>query len=197
MLGREEQAAVVDERHLEHRNALLQQALDALRAATTGPGIRDDERIEALRLASATERELQRVSVHTTADLLRRGAFAERRQRPETALADLLGIERADARRIVTAAEQVCPLIDLHGQARPPTLPATAVPLPCLSLIAFATASQTSALREEITTLAPCSAMRSAMARPMPRVEPVMTATFPFISNRLMWSSRIVFRFQT
>jgi hypothetical protein len=30
--------------------------------------------------------------------------------------------------------------------------------------------------------------MRSAMARPMPRVEPVMTATFPFMSNRLMVS---------
>jgi hypothetical protein len=28
--------------------------------------------------------------------------------------------------------------------------------------------------------------MRSAMARPMPRVEPVMTATFPDISNKLM-----------
>jgi hypothetical protein len=27
------------------------------------------------------------------------------------------------------------------------------------------------------------------MARPMPRVEPVMTATFPDISNKLMCSS--------
>src|SRR5207253_3165415 len=53
-------------------------------------------------------------------------------------------------------------------------------------LIALATCSQTSALREEITTLAPCSAIRSAMARPMPRVEPVMTATLPFMSNKLM-----------
>jgi hypothetical protein len=44
-------------------------------------------------------------------------------------------------------------------------------------------------LREEITTLAPCSAMRSAMARPMPRVEPVMTATLPFMSNKLMYLS--------
>src|SRR6202012_1694719 len=63
---------------------------------------------------------------------------------------------------------------------------ATAVPFPYLSLISLATASQTSALREEITTLAPCSAMRSATARPMPRVEPVMTATFPFMSTRLI-----------
>src|SRR5258708_1408120 len=63
---------------------------------------------------------------------------------------------------------------------------ATAVPLPNLSLISFITASQTSCLRDEITTLAPCSAMRSAMARPMPRVEPVMTATFPDMSNKVM-----------
>src|SRR5262249_37409687 len=70
---------------------------------------------------------------------------------------------------------------------------AAAVPLPNLSLISFATASQTSALREEITTLAPCSAMRSAMARPMPRVEPVMTATFPVMSNRVMFLSRCFF----
>ena len=63
---------------------------------------------------------------------------------------------------------------------------ATAVPLPYLPLISLATLSQTSALREEITTFAPCSAMRSAMASPMPRVEPVMTATLPFMSNKLM-----------
>jgi hypothetical protein len=64
------------------------------------------------------------------------------------------------------------------------------VPLPNLSLISLATWSQTSCLREEITTLAPCSAMRSAMARPMPRVEPVMTATFPFMSNKVMFLPR-------
>src|SRR5882724_13582064 len=63
---------------------------------------------------------------------------------------------------------------------------AIAVPLPNLSLISLATWSHTSCLREEITTLAPCSAIRSAMARPMPREEPVMTATFPDISNKVM-----------
>ena len=60
-----------------------------------------------------------------------------------------------------------------------------------LSLIALATSSQASCLRDEITTLAPCSAMRSAMARPMPRDEPVMTATFPDISNKVMCLSLI------
>src|SRR5450631_3876116 len=67
----------------------------------------------------------------------------------------------------------------------------TAVPLPYLSLISLVTRSQTSCLREDITTLAPCSAIRSAMARPMPFVEPVMTATFPFISNKVMGFSRL------
>src|SRR5262249_37294796 len=31
------------------------------------------------------------------------------------------------------------------------------------------------------------------MARPIPRVEPVMTATFPFMSNRLMFLSRCLY----
>jgi hypothetical protein len=36
--------------------------------------------------------------------------------------------------------------------------------------------------------------MRSAMARPMPRVEPVMTATFPDISNKVMSLSPMLIR---
>ncbi len=35
----------------------------------------------------------------------------------------------------------------------------------------------------EMTTLAPCAAMASAMARPMPRLDPVTMATFPVRSN--------------
>src|ERR1700761_348013 len=46
-----------------------------------------------------------------------------------------------------------------------------------------ATASQASALRLEITTLAPSFARSSADERPMPRLEPVMTATLPVRSN--------------
>src|SRR5208282_4805054 len=42
------------------------------------------------------------------------------------------------------------------------------------------------ALRDEMTTLAPCSASRSAMARPMPREEPVTIATRPVKSKRLV-----------
>ena len=40
-----------------------------------------------------------------------------------------------------------------------------------------ATSSHGSALRLEITTLAPSAAMISAAERPMPLLEPVMTAT--------------------
>src|SRR5688572_26361139 len=47
-----------------------------------------------------------------------------------------------------------------------------------------ATASQASCLRLEITTLAPCAASASAIAFPMPLVEPVTTATLPCRSNR-------------
>src|SRR5260370_9336646 len=49
--------------------------------------------------------------------------------------------------------------------------------------IPAATSSQASALRLEITTFAPSFASSSAEERPMPRLEPVMTATFPVRSN--------------
>src|SRR5262247_1717849 len=52
-----------------------------------------------------------------------------------------------------------------------------AAAVPPLAAISCATASQASALRLEITTLAPSPAMLSAMARPMPRLDPVITAT--------------------
>ncbi len=47
----------------------------------------------------------------------------------------------------------------------------------------LATSAHASALRLEITTFAPISAMRSAIARPIPRDEPVIRATFPVMSN--------------
>src|SRR5579863_4131565 len=58
--------------------------------------------------------------------------------------------------------------------------------LPYLLTISATTSSQGPRLREETTTLAPCSARRVAMARPMPRDEPVTTATFPARSNRVI-----------
>jgi hypothetical protein len=46
--------------------------------------------------------------------------------------------------------------------------------------------AQGSALRDEITTCAPCFGQRSAMARPMPRDEPVTMATLPSSEKRFM-----------
>src|SRR6476620_4930550 len=50
-------------------------------------------------------------------------------------------------------------------------------------LMPSATSWQASALRLETTTFAPSLASSSAEERPMPRLEPVMTATFPVRSN--------------
>src|SRR5258705_9186503 len=63
-------------------------------------------------------------------------------------------------------------MLHAMGVASPPSL-----------LIAAATSVHLSALRLEITTFAPARAIASAIARPMPLVEPVITATFPVRSN--------------
>ena len=55
-------------------------------------------------------------------------------------------------------------------------------------LMPSATSSQASALRLEITTLAPSFASNSADERPMPRLEPVMTATLPVRSNGVFFN---------
>src|SRR6476469_10184813 len=62
-------------------------------------------------------------------------------------------------------------------------------------LMPSATSWQASALRLEITTLAPSFASSSADERPMPRLEPVMTATRPVRSNGVFFivSSLLVF----
>ncbi len=86
----------------------------------------DASLIEMLRIGAAVERAAQRVEVDAVAALQRRGVFAQLGQRPVTALADLLGIEHVEARRVVTAAEQVIPRTDLQGQVLPARLPATA-----------------------------------------------------------------------
>src|SRR5689334_5780961 len=54
---------------------------------------------------------------------------------------------------------------------------------PPLFLMPSATSLHASALRLEITTLAPSFASSSADERPMPRLEPVTTATVPVRSN--------------
>ncbi|GEL18373.1 HNH endonuclease signature motif containing protein [Pseudonocardia asaccharolytica] len=107
-----------------HRLAV--EALDALCAAG-GPGAGDDELVSVLTLCEGLARRLDRLVVSAVAALSRRGVFAERGY-PSTAaaLGDLLGYERAEARRRVVAAEQVCPRVGLDGAELPPRLAATA-----------------------------------------------------------------------
>src|SRR5882757_3979275 len=59
------------------------------------------------------------------------------------------------------------------------TLPLTAIASPPAALISATTASPGAASRSLTTTLAPSLASFSAMARPMPRPDPVMSETFP------------------
>src|SRR3954452_8896211 len=61
-----------------------------------------------------------------------------------------------------------------------------AIASPPFSRIAAAASSHGSWLRDEITTLAPASAKASAIARPMPRDDPVTIATFPVRSKRFI-----------
>src|SRR5579875_352528 len=65
-----------------------------------------------------------------------------------------------------------------------PTLQATPIAFPPAARIAAATLSQASWWRLEITTAAPTLAIPSAIARPMPREEPVISAVFPVRSNK-------------
>src|SRR3984885_4399950 len=66
---------------------------------------------------------------------------------------------------------------------------------PRARLMAAAVSAQASALRDEMMTVAPCSASRSAIARPIPREEPVTIATRPVRSNKVVkissrWTAR-------
>ncbi len=109
---------------LAHR--LLTQAIEALRAAA-GPAASDADLLGVLTLAEGTGRRLDRVTVTALADLQRRGSFVERGYRsPATALGDLLGWDRIDAARHLTAADHVRPRAGLDATPLPPRLPATA-----------------------------------------------------------------------
>jgi 5-methylcytosine-specific restriction protein A len=78
------------------------------------------ERVSVLALCEATVRQLDQVTVATVADLDRDGAFAERGYKSAVqALSDLLGWERFEARRRMTAAEQVTPRTGLGGAVLP------------------------------------------------------------------------------
>ena len=105
---------------------LVVEAVDAL-AGAAGPAATPDEALSVLTVCEGVARRLDRLVVGVVADLARRGVFAERGYRDTvTALADLLGWDRAEARRRVSAAEQVCPRTGLDGSPLPARLPETA-----------------------------------------------------------------------
>ena len=104
---------------------LLVQAADAVLAAAGSSS--DVELVALLSTCESVVRRLDRATVDAVAALDRRGVFAEHGYRSATAaLSDLLGWERFEARRRVTAAEQVTPRTGLDGAVLPARLAATA-----------------------------------------------------------------------
>ena len=104
---------------------LLVQAADALLDAASSSS--DAELVALLSTCESVVRRLDRATVDAVAALDRRGVFAEHGYRSAVqALSDLLGWERFEARRRVTAAEQVTPRTGLDGSVLPARLPATA-----------------------------------------------------------------------
>ena len=104
---------------------LLVQAADALLEAASSSS--DVELVALLSTCESVVRRLDRATVDAVAALDRRGVFAEHGyQSAIAALSDLLGWERFEARRRVTAAEQVTPRTGLDGSVLTARLPATA-----------------------------------------------------------------------
>jgi len=104
---------------------LLAEAVAALREAADGGS--DDDLLGVLTVAEGVTRGLDRIVVDAVAALERRGVFAARGYRNSTtALADLVGWERAEARRRLAVAEAVGARTGIDGTALPPRLPATA-----------------------------------------------------------------------
>lgn len=104
----------------------LAEALRAL-ADLGGAGAEDTDLLAVLTLAENTGRHLDRIAVTALATLQRRGTLTERGYRhPAAALVDLLGCDRAEARRRVLVAEQTSGRTTLDGTPLPPRLPATA-----------------------------------------------------------------------
>ncbi|OZM78950.1 hypothetical protein CFP66_28790 [Pseudonocardia sp. MH-G8] len=104
----------------------LHEAIEELRTAAESALASDGELMSVLSVTEGVSRQLDYLTVSTTAALQRRGTFAERGYRkPEGALTDLLGCDSYEARRRVVAAEQACEQIGLDGTVLPARLPAT------------------------------------------------------------------------
>ena len=90
-------------------------------------GSGDDDLFTVLRSCAGVVRRAEAICVEAIATLTRRGAFTERGYRSTpSAVADLMRCEPFEARRRVTAAEQIRPRVRLDGNELPPRLPATA-----------------------------------------------------------------------
>ena len=86
-----------------------------------------DSLFSRLRSAGSLVRAGERMLVETVAELLRQGAFVARGYKsPVSAICAMVGIEHAEACRVVTAAESVCPRSTLQGEVVAPKLPALA-----------------------------------------------------------------------
>ncbi len=109
------------------RASRLMAAAAAALEEASGPTATADELLSVLLVREGIARRLDRVAVEVVADLTRRGTFAERGYRnPTTALADLLGWDRTEARRHLVAADQAQPRVSLDGTPLSPRLPFTA-----------------------------------------------------------------------
>lgn len=95
-------------------------------AEVAGAGTGDGDLLTLLTLCEAAARRVDQLLVGVLAEVERRGVFADRGYRSSAAaLGDLLGCDRAEARRL-SAAPLVRPRIGLDGTPLPPRLAATA-----------------------------------------------------------------------
>lgn len=105
--------------------ASLREAVRGVRE--NGSSASGDELGAVLEATRSLDRWVAQLQVEAVAAMERSGVFTEHGyRRPESAVANLLTVERGRARRVVTAAESVCARVDLQGQVLPPRLPATA-----------------------------------------------------------------------
>jgi len=96
-------------------------------AELAGPGTENGDLLALLTLCEAAARRIDRLLVGALAEVERRGVFVERGYSSSAAaLGDLVGWDRAEARRRLAAAPLVRPRLGLDGTPLPPRLPATA-----------------------------------------------------------------------
>jgi 5-methylcytosine-specific restriction protein A len=102
--------------------SLLTEAVDRVRADDSRAT--DVELVDGLAQTRESTRLVARLQVETVGALQRRGVFAAMgNKRPDSPVAEVLTVDRRQAREIVRVAEHVCTRVDLQGQVLPPVLP--------------------------------------------------------------------------